>query len=161
MADINTQDPNFMDFMFNGLDHGVNSISDGGGPLIPFLMTQTGDKKELKRFVTEKYEEGINVAEQTLKDLTPKPDFALIAFDGFMPWEGKKYDAIFVRAFDKTQDEGFEFCQRYIPKTQGVGIEPIGNSAFIGKSSNLLSSTIDNSSQVEPEIKEKKPWWKF
>ena len=52
MADINKQTPEFMDFMFNGLDHGVNSISDGGGPLVPFLMTQIGDKKELKRFVT-------------------------------------------------------------------------------------------------------------
>jgi hypothetical protein len=160
MADINNQNPKFMDFMFNGLDHGVNSISDGGGPLIPFLMTQIGDKKELKRFVTEKYEEGIATAEQTVKDMTPKPDFALIAFDGFITWEEKKYDAIFVKAFDRTQDEGFEFCQRYVPKTEGNGIEPIGNSAFIGKTNNILVSP-DNVKTDETQIEKKKPWWKF
>ena len=160
MADINKQTPEFMDFMFNGLDHGVNSISDGGGPLVPFLMTKIGDKKELKRFVTERYEEGIAVAEQTVKDMTPKPDFALIAFDGFITWEEKKYDAIFVKAFDRTQDEGFEFCQRYVPKADGNGIEPIGNSAFIGKTNNILVSS-DNMDTDETLLKKKKPWWKF
>ena len=161
MADIDKQDPKFMDFMFNGLDHGVNSISDGGGPLIPFLMTQIGDKKELKRFVTEKYEEGIDAAEKALKDLTPKPHFALIAFDGFITWESKKYDAIFVRAFDGKQDEGFEFCQRYIPKKEGHGIEPTGNSVFIGKTKNLISISVENSAQEQADVENKKPWWKF
>lgn len=161
MADINQQDPKFMDFMFTGLDHGVNSISDGGGPLIPFLMTQIGDKKELKRFVTEKYEEGIRAAEETLNKLTRKPDFALIAYDGFITWEQKKYDAIFVRAFDRTQDEGFEFCQRYISKEGGNGNEAIGNSAFVGKTKNLLSPLVNDSSQEGPEPGKKKPWWKF
>ena len=161
MADINNQDPKFMDFMYFGLDHGVNSISDGGGPLIPFLLTQTGERKELKRFVTEKYEEGIATAEQTLKNMTPKPDFALLAFDGYIPWEDKKYDAIFVRAFDKTQDEGFQFCQRYIPKAERNGIEPTGNSIYVGTLENLLSVSVDNTSPREPESKQKKPWWKF
>jgi len=158
MADINSQNPKFMEFVFTGLDHGINSISDGGGPLVPFLMIQTDNKKELKRFVAEKYEEGINKAEQTLKDMKPQPDFALIAFDGFINWENKKYDAILVRAFDKTQDEGFQFCQRYVPKTNGTGVESIGNSAFIGKTTNLLSISTDKEKR---ETKQKKPWWKF
>ena len=161
MAEIGNQSEKFMDFMFNALDHGVDSISDGGGPLIPFLMTQTGDKKELKRFVTENYEEGINNAEKTLKELNPQPNYAVIAFDGFIPWEGKKYEAIFVRAYDKTQDEGFEFCQRYIQKEEGDGIEPIGNSALVGKTSNVLFSSRENQSESLTKIKTKKTWWKF
>ena len=138
MAEINDQSPKFMDFMFSGLDHGIDSISEAGGPLIPYIMTQTGDRKELKRFVTEKYEEGVAIAQKTLEKMDVKPDFGLIAFDGFITWEEKKYDAIIVRAFDKNQDEGFEFCQRYIPKQNGSGIEPTGNAAFIGKSKNIL-----------------------
>lgn len=140
MADINDQNPKFMDFLFIGLDHGVDSISDEGGPLVPFLMTQIGDHKELHRFVTEMYEEGVNLAEKTLKILFPKPEFALIAFDGYVTWEDKKYDAIFVKAYDKTQDNGFEFCQRYIPKEDSSsGIEPVGNSIYIGKITSLLN----------------------
>ncbi|WP_158974269.1 hypothetical protein [Cellulophaga sp. L1A9] len=159
MAEINNQDPKFMDFMFHGLDHGIASISEAGGPLVPFLMTQVGDKKELKRFVTEKYEDGISAAENALKELNVNPDFALIAFDGFITWEEKKYDAIFVKAFDKTQDEGFEFCQRYLPKKEGIGIEPTGNSAFIGKIENIVFLKSDT--KEAPTIEKKKPWWKF
>ena len=160
MAEVNDQNPKFMDFMFSGLDHGIDSIRDSGGPLVPFIMIQTGDKKELKRFVTEQYEEGVAAGEKTLTEMTSKADFGLIAFDGFITWEEKKYDAIIVKAFDKTQDEGFQFCQRYIPKEDGNGIEPIGNSAFLGKTDNIL---IDKSSEKikEEEPRKKKPWWKF
>ncbi|WP_159023133.1 hypothetical protein [Formosa sp. L2A11] len=139
MAEFNNQDQKFIAFIFGGLDHGIDSIRNFGGPLIPFIMTQSGDKKELKRFVTEKYEDGIIAAENTLKSMTIKPDFALIAFDGFINWEEKKYDAIIVHAFDKTQDEGFKLCQRYIPKENEDGIEPIGNSALLGKSHHIIT----------------------
>ncbi|ADV48019.1 hypothetical protein Celal_0680 [Cellulophaga algicola DSM 14237] len=159
MAALNEQDPKFMDFMFHGLDHGVASIAESGGPLVPFLMTQTGDKKELKRFVTAKYEDGISAAKKTLIALNVKPDFALIAFDGFITWEEKKYDAIYVSAFDKTQDEGFEFCQRYLPKKEGIGIEPTGNSAFIGKIENVL--LVSSNTKKSQDTEKKKPWWKF
>lgn len=161
MADINAQNPKFIDFMFNGLDHGIYSISDSGGPLIPFIMIQTGDTKEMKRFVTERYEEGVAAAEKALAEMQPKPDFGLIAFDGFITWEEKKYDAVIVRAFDKTQDEGFEFCQRYVPKEDGNGIEPTGNSAFIGKSENILLENPSPKTEPAKEPQKKKPWWKF
>lgn len=157
MAEINDQNPKFMDFMFSGLDHGIDSISESGGPLIPFIMTQTGEKKELKRFVSEKYEEGVSTAEKTLEKMTVKPDFGLVAFDGFITWEEKKYDTIIVRAFDKTQDEGFEFCQRYIPKENGNGIEPIGNSAFIGKLKNILFEKLNLEIEIKKESVNKKP----
>lgn len=138
MADINKLNPQFMDFIFGGLDHGIDSIIDVGGPLIPFVMTITEGKKELKRFVTEEYKAGIESAEEHLKLLSSKPDFALLAFNGYITWENKKYDAIIVRAFDKKEKEGYTFSQRYVPKVSGQGIEPIGNSAFIGNEPSIL-----------------------
>jgi len=158
MADINKQDPKFMDFIFSGLDHAIYSIRDTGGPLIPFIMIQTGEKKELKRFVTEKYEDRPLMAEQHIKTSSPKPDFALIAFDGYITWENKKYDAVIVRAFDRKQDEGFTFSQRYHRKQTGEGIEPTGNSAFIGKEPNLLFDD-SNFAAIKKDEKRKKPWW--
>ena len=138
MADINNQNPNFLEFMFQGLDHGIDSIKESGGPLTPYIMTLTDDKKDMKRFVTEMYEDGIIEAEKVLIDMEEKPEFALLAFDGFINWEGQKYDAIIVRAYDKTQSECFEFCQRYRSKENEKGIEAIGNSAFLGKSKNII-----------------------
>ena len=90
-----------------------------------------------------------------------KPDFALIAFDGFITWEEKKYDAIIVRAFDKTQDEGFELCQRYVPKENEDGIEPIGNSALLGKSVNIIIEKTNSEVETKTELIKKKPWWKL
>ena len=138
MADNNNLNPKFLEFMFQGLDHGIDSIKELGGPLTPFIMTLTDDKKDMKRFVTEMYEDGIMAAEKELVDMAVKPEFAIIAFDGFINWEEKKYDAIIVRAYDKTQTECFEFCQRYRSKETEKGIEPIGNSAFLGKSKNII-----------------------
>ena len=161
MANINDQAPEFLDFMFEGLDHGIFSISDAGGPLTPFLITQTGDQKELKRFVTERLEDGITNAEIILTSMSDKPAYALIAFDGFINWENKKCDAIIVKAFDKTQDEGFQFYQRYVPKSDGSeGIEPIGNPGVLGKTPNLLLATVNHNIQPNKEEK-KRPWWKF
>ena len=140
--DFNKVNPKFMDFMYFGLDHGIDSIREKGGPLNPFVMTQCGEQKALQRFVTENYQDGIKAAEESIKFLMPRPDFALIAYDGYMPWEGKKYDAIFVRAFDKNAKEGLTFLQRYVPKATNQGYEPIGNAAFLKSESNLIGYNV-------------------
>lgn len=160
MADINTQDFKFMDLIFSGLDHGIHSMNDGIGLLVPFLLTQIDGKKDLERFLTEEYEEGIRLAELSLKNLNPKPDFAVIVFDGYINWKEKKYDALFLRAFDKTQDEGFELCQRYITKKDKNDIELIGSTIFIGKltTNYLYSASVGHSIPLD---KNKKTWWKF
>ena len=54
MAEFNKQNPKFVEFLFGGLDHGIDSISDIGGPLIPFVMTQTGEKKRAKKICNRK-----------------------------------------------------------------------------------------------------------
>jgi len=158
MNEINDLDPEFIDFIFGGLDHGIYSIKDTGGPLIPFLMTKTGDVEDLKRFMAKTLEESIKKAEEALHAMHPKPDYALIAFDGYLTREGTKFDAIYVKAFDKTVNEGFEFCQCYVPAENGEGIEPVGNAGFTGKTINMLMA--DTSHSPHPETK-KKPWWKF
>lgn len=130
----------------------IQSVKEAG-PLIPFTMTQTGGKKELNRFMADTFEEGVQQAEQFLASMSPMPYFALIAYDGFVTIEDKKYDAILVRAFDKNQKEGLTFCQRYESKQDEDVITPIGNAAFIGTETNFMFLSADN--------KAKKPWWKF
>jgi hypothetical protein len=167
MADINQADPKFMDFMFTGLDHGINSIKDGSGPLIPFVMTSLNGEKKLSRFVADSYEDSMMNASEHIMHLNPVPDYALLAYDGFITMEGKKYDAIIVQAYDKTLDEGFVFAQRYIPKNDDQEFESIGNAAFIGKEQNLLTihsanhGTKDIKTENSSIDKDNKPWWKI
>ena len=156
MDDINSIKQEYFDFAYIGLDHGINSIADNGGPLIPFVLSQTGSEKKLQRFVTDKYEDGPLQAEDYLKNLTTKPDKALIAFDGFVTLGGEKSDAIIVRCYDKLESDGLILAQRYAPKKDSKGVEPVGNATLLGRDLNLLKS--DN---ISSEVKIKKPWWKF
>jgi hypothetical protein len=157
MTDINSINQEYLDFAFVGLDHGINSIIDNGGPLIPFVITETEGQRNIQRFVTENYEHGPILAEKYLKELSIKPLRALIAFDGFVTLDGEKTDAIIIRCFDHSEKEGIILAQRYVRKLEGKGIEPIGNATFLGTEENLIKTT-------EPQVdtnKPKKPWWKF
>jgi hypothetical protein len=158
MTDINKISQEYSDFIFLGLDHGINSIADDGGPLVAFVMTKTGDTKQLNRILTDRMEDAPNEAEIFLKAISPKPKLALIAYDGYATVQGERNDAIIVRSFDISEEDGLIFAQRYLPKKEGAGIEPYGNSALVGYEPNLLRLTGD---KPKEEIKAKKPWWKF
>jgi len=155
MTDINNISEEFMEFIFLGLDHGIESIKDGGGPLVPFVMTKTNEEKNLSRILTDTLEDGVREAENLVKQLNPKPKLALIAFDGYATIDSKRYDAIIVRSFDSSEADGLIFAQRYVPKEIGIGINPMGNSALVGYEPNLLKES--NSIKLE----RKKLRWKF
>jgi len=43
----------FADLVFLALDHGVESVRESGGPLVPFVMFVHNDELMLQRFATE------------------------------------------------------------------------------------------------------------
>ena len=157
MTDINKISQEYSDFIFLGLDHGINSMIDGGGPLVAFVMTKTGNEKQLNRIVTDRLEDAPLEAEIFLKSIHPKPRLALIAYDGYATVNGERNDAIIVRSFDVSEEDGLVFAQRYVRNKDGNGIEPYGNSALMGLEPNLLRNGVDSSKVPTP----KKPWWKF
>jgi hypothetical protein len=60
---IDQADKKLVELMFFGLDHGVESVKvNGKGPLIPFIVLEKHGSKQLKRFVAEKLEDGLNEA---------------------------------------------------------------------------------------------------
>lgn len=118
--------------MFLALDHGVDSVR-GGGPLIPFLMTE-GREKKLQRFVTERIEQGLAKAQQAASSLNATTSSYAIAYDGYITVEGAKYDAIMVEAAERGATTGFLFAQRYKPKKGFFSrFKTIGNAAFLGE----------------------------
>jgi len=138
MAEITTSEK-LMELIIKGLDHGIYSIEDGEGPLIPFVLTETNGEIELKRFVAETYEECVDQAKQHIIELVEKPDLAIIAYDGMITAEGKKYDAIMVDGYEKTDSKGYCFAQRYKPKKFLSRFKKIGNAAFIDEFENILN----------------------
>ena len=125
---------------FTGLDHAIDSVEASGGPLIPFVLTRTGDELGLKRFVTDRLEEGLAAVEQHLADFTGashdgsdvQPDGVCGAWDGYLNVDGQRTDAVFARAVDRLGNE-LVLAHRYavrglLRKTA----RRVGNAALIG-----------------------------
>lgn len=138
MAEI-TASEKLMELVFKGLDHGIYSIKDGDGPLIPFVMTKTNEEIAMQRFMAETLEECVAQAKKYLIELTEKPDIAIMAYDGMITIEGTKFDAIMVDGYEKNDNKGYCFAQRYKPKKFLSRFKEIGNAAFIDEFENILN----------------------
>lgn len=140
MIDFKNANKKLVDLIFFALDHGIDSVK-GGGPLIPFAVAETNGKKTLNRFVPEdfsKMDECLQKAHAFIANISPTPDFVAITFDGRVTIQGEKTDAIMVKGFDKTQDEGFVFAQRYKPKAFLRKLKTIGNAGYLGNEPNPM-----------------------
>ncbi|KYG80854.1 hypothetical protein AWW67_08510 [Roseivirga seohaensis] len=137
MAEI-TASEKLMELAFKGLDHGIYSIKDGDGPLIPFIMIQTKGEIEMKRFLAETLEHSLLQARKHIANLTNELDCVVLVYDGMLTIQGAKYDAIMVDSFDITDNKGYCFAQRYKPKKFLSKFKEIGNAAFVGEIESLL-----------------------
>jgi hypothetical protein len=114
------------DLAFMALDHGLESVRASGGPLIPFVITESqGAGRELTRFAGSTLEEGQAEARRHLQTL--KPDRAVLAWDGYITLQGPRTDAIYVSAYSAGADKALILVQRYSPAAEAVG-----NPAMVG-----------------------------
>ena len=125
------------DLIFLALDHGVNSIREGG-PLVPFAMSNTQGKASLNRFVAEPYEKAIAETKASIAKLPPQANLYAIAYDGFITVGGKKYDAIIVHGAERGNGKAYLLAQRYIPAKEGKPLETVGNPDFVGREDALF-----------------------
>jgi hypothetical protein len=120
-----------MDLVFVALDHGIDSIKDGGGPLIPFAVTESADGRKLDRFVAETLEE---CQERARQHVWAADDAvrAAIAYDGFVTIEGERSDAVFVQGQERGRPVSVVLAQRYRPGGRLKRFQTIGNPAALG-----------------------------
>ncbi|WKX76269.1 hypothetical protein [Zobellia laminariae] len=124
--------------VFKGLDHGVASIEDGNGPLIPFVMIKTGEQMNMSRFMEETLEEGLAQAKKYIVELDEKPELAIIVYDGLITENGKKHDAILVNGYEKNDSKGYCFAQKYKPKKMLSPFKEIGNTVIVNQFESIL-----------------------
>lgn len=129
MSDTPRPSDYLVDLIFMALDHGIDSIDDGAGPLVPFMLTDRDGERDIRRFVAEQLEDGVRQARLAARKETKTGKLAAIAYDGFLTTDGKRMDAIFVQAADSPDGPTFYFAQRYTMK--GTKVEPFGNAAFV------------------------------
>ena len=131
MSDAPTPSDYLLDVIFMALDHGIDSIDGGAGPLVPFSITDKDGERSLTRHVAERLEEGVEQARLAASQACAEGLIAAIAYDGFLTADGKRMDAIFVQAADSASGPTFFFAQKYKLIKNGKKVEPIGNAAYV------------------------------
>jgi hypothetical protein len=125
------------DLIFLALDHGVDSIRQGG-PLVPFAISGTQGKRSLKRFVAEPYEKAVTETKASIAKLPPQANLYAIAYGGYITVGGKMYDAIIVHGAERGNGKAYLLAQRYIPAKERTPFETVGNPAFVGREDALF-----------------------
>jgi hypothetical protein len=127
------------DIALFALDHGIHSIQDGEGPLIPFVISEQADgKRKLDRFFADTLEESLARARQAVSELPSSVTAYALAHDGFITHNGTKNDAILVEASERGRTRSIQMAQRYTPKTPQHNFQRIGNSAYLGEADSRL-----------------------
>jgi hypothetical protein len=124
-----------IELIFAALDHGIESVRDGG-PLIPFLITESEDGRELMRFAAETLEEGQAQARRHAK--SSGAERVALAFDGYLTVDDERSDAVFVEAHEQGAASSVVFAQRYRPASRLRKFSTVGNPAFTGAGGGLF-----------------------
>lgn len=136
------------DIAFFALDHGIYSIQDGEGPLVPFVISEQADsKRKLDRYVSVAkvgasevmvLEESLAKARLAVSQLPSDVTAYAIAHDGYITLQGTKYDAILVEASERGRKGAVIMAQRYLPKTARQSFERVGNPALLREEESRL-----------------------
>jgi hypothetical protein len=121
-----------IDLAFAALDHGIDSVREGG-PLIPFVMSETGSERTLTRFAAEMLEEGL---EQGITHVVAKRADAgtrhVLVYDGYVRLpDGERSDAIYAEGVEADSSVVMGLAQRYRPKKALRRFEALGNPMLL------------------------------
>jgi len=107
------------------LQHGLKSIEDIEGPLVPFTLVLDTNPDLANRTMTltrhagELLEDSLHAARDSIVPSKEKSMYA-IAWDGFATIDGRKWDAVLVEAGNADEPEGVLMAQRYEAKMVGL-----------------------------------------
>ena len=136
---INQADQKLVDLMLFALDHGIENIKiKGKGPLTPFIVTEIDGEKEVTRFFSKHHKDGLSEAIRYLKE-ERKSHFAVLVFDGILPMNEKKFHAVIVRGYDRSDTVGYALGQRYVPSGFFSFFKLAGDKVFLGNADSLLT----------------------
>lgn len=112
------------------MEHAFRSIQPRG-PLMPFALTEDPSGRHLVRAVADRIEEMLE-ATRKLVIQSQEPARAVVAWDGFSSYTGRRMDAIFVEAYESGADGGILIVQPY--ESKGLlkkRNEPVGEAGIL------------------------------
>jgi hypothetical protein len=129
-----------LELILFALDHGVESVRDGGS-LVPFLLTTGSGRPTLARFVAESQDRSREMVAEAANKLPVDVHLYAFAVDGYLSGEsGQPQDAIIVEAGQRGTPAVFLFAQTYRPKDVTQDFQVLGKPAQVGqKTANRLT----------------------
>jgi hypothetical protein len=116
-----------------GIDHGIESIRDGG-PLVPFVIVEQGGVRRLQRCLAGQpdamdLEGSVMAAVGVAREAMATPDARVVlVYDAYLRSEGERFDAVYAEAAEGGAVAAV-IAQRYRPKARFRGLDTIGNLA--------------------------------
>jgi hypothetical protein len=105
-------DPKALDLAQAVLASAVDTVTTIGAPFPAFAMVDRGEERALHRFITERLEESMAAARAFAADQTDA-DAAAFAYDGYIPFETARFDAILVESWNFRAHRGVRLGLRY------------------------------------------------
>jgi len=127
--------------IFTGLDYALYSRHDLDDAFTPFMMLYKNGKSKLVRVVAEG--NPMESFENMLKKEKEQYDQIIMCLEGRVPHNGEKQDAIIVKGFDTSQENGLMFIQRFRGKESGDPFQKLGNPALVNNQEKLPVSLIE------------------
>jgi hypothetical protein len=122
-----------IDLAFAALDHGIDSVRESGGPLIPFVMTESGGDRRVDRFASELLEEALAQAIAHVRAVKSEAGTRhVLAYDGYVKLPtGERSDAIYAEGVEADSAVVMGLAQRYRPKRPLRKFEAVGNPMLL------------------------------
>jgi hypothetical protein len=121
--------------IYEGMDYALYSRHDIPDTFMPFMMLFKDGNKKLVRLAYEGdpnigFIESLNKSEETY-------DQIIMCFEGRIPYENTKHDAVIVKGFDTSEAEGLLFVQRFQGIESGKGFKKLGRMSLASKTEQL------------------------
>ena len=116
--------------IFTGLDYALWSRHDLNDAFTPFMMLHKNGNSKLVRVVADG--NPMESFESMLKKDNEQYDQIVMCLEGRVPHNGEKQDAVIVKGFDTSQENGLMFMQRFRGKESGQPFQKLGNPALVG-----------------------------
>jgi hypothetical protein len=129
-----------IDLAFAALDHGIDPVRESGGPLIPFVMTESGGDRRVDRFASELLEEALAQAIAHVQTVRSEAGTRhVLAYDGYVKLPtGERSDAIYAEGVEADSAVVMGLAQRYRPKRPLRKFEAVGNPMLLPPGSSKL-----------------------
>lgn len=134
---------NYEDLKYKLLDSALKAATmqkkDTKAPFMPFYLVMNENGKIVLHHVqADRFEVGVEMAHKLVAHLDPIPDFSVIVYDGFIPLNETKKEAIILKLFEKQKDSCIVFGQAYNPKGLLKKFRLIGGPKGIRKEKNIM-----------------------